>query len=201
MIIAKLLSYISGKLDRWLLHLPRRFQFIVNSVETQTFPEISGWPIIVNRGVFRVGSNVTIVSKMKSNPVGGRTKSCFFVSPTGVLSIGNNVAISNSVFFVTNRIEIEDDVFIGGGVQLYDSDFHSLDYTNRMKRPDPDVKSAPIKICHGAFIGTSAIIMKGVVVGSKSVIAAGAIVTKSIPPNEIWGGNPAKYLRKVNLNE
>jgi acetyltransferase-like isoleucine patch superfamily enzyme len=41
------------------------------------------------------------------------------------------------------------------------------------------------------------LILKGVTVGKYSIVAAGSIVTKSIPPNEIWGGNPAKFIRRI----
>ena len=48
------------------------------------------------------------------------------------------------------------------------------------------------------FIGTSCIIGKGVTIGENSVIAAGSVVVKNVPSNEIWGGNPAKFIRKIN---
>jgi acetyltransferase-like isoleucine patch superfamily enzyme len=54
-----------------------------------------------------------------------------------------------------------------------------------------------VRIEDGAFIGTNAIILKGVTVGAESVIAAGAVVAKSIPPGEIWGGNPARFIKKL----
>jgi len=59
------------------------------------------------------------------------------------------------------------------------------------------VKSAPIVIEDGAFVGGSSLIMKGVTIGRHSIVAAGSVVTKDIPPNEIWGGNPAKFIRKL----
>ncbi len=40
-------------------------------------------------------------------------------------------------------------------------------------------------------------ILKGVTVGEESIVAAGAVVVKSIPPGDIWGGNPAKFIRKL----
>lgn len=86
---------------------------------------------------------------------------------------------------------------IGGNCKIYDTDFHSIDYTNRMKKPDPTVKCEPVHIKQGAFIGACAVILKGVTIGEKSVVGAGSVVTKSIPDGEIWAGNPAKFIRKI----
>lgn len=94
-------------------------------------------------------------------------------------------------------IEIEDNVYIGSGVKIWDTDFHSLQYTNRLKLPDTGVKHAPIKIKEGAFIGACTIVLKGVTIGKYSVIGAGSVVAKSIPDNEIWAGNPAQFIKKI----
>jgi len=48
------------------------------------------------------------------------------------------------------------------------------------------------------FIGGSSIILKGVFIGEKSIVAAGSVVIKSIPDGEIWGGNPAKFIKKLS---
>ena len=47
------------------------------------------------------------------------------------------------------------------------------------------------------FIGTNAIILKGVSIGERSIVASGSIVTKSIPVDQVWGGNPAKFIRNL----
>jgi len=52
-------------------------------------------------------------------------------------------------------------------------------------------------IQEGAFVGASSIILKGVTIGKHSIVAAGSVVSKSIPAGEIWGGNPAKFIRKT----
>lgn len=56
-------------------------------------------------------------------------------------------------------------------------------------------KSKPIIIEDDCWIGRRAIIMPGVVIGAHSVIAAGAVVTKSVPPFSVWGGVPAEHLK------
>lgn len=56
----------------------------------------------------------------------------------------------------------------------------------------------PINIGHHCWIGTGAIILQGVTIGDGAVVAAGAVVTKDIPSFEVWGGIPARYIRKRN---
>ena len=60
-------------------------------------------------------------------------------------------------------------------------------------------KCRPVVIEHDAFIGAGSIILSGVTIGANSVVAAGSVVSRSIPANEIWGGNPARFIKKVEL--
>lgn len=57
--------------------------------------------------------------------------------------------------------------------------------------------TSPVVIKDGVFIGAHCIILKGVTIGEKSIIGAGSVVTKSIPDGEIWAGNPAKFIRRI----
>ena len=52
----------------------------------------------------------------------------------------------------------------------------------------------PIEIADNVWIGANAVILRGVTIGQGAVVAAGAVVTKKIPPNEIWGGLPARKI-------
>jgi acetyltransferase-like isoleucine patch superfamily enzyme len=115
--------------------------------------------------------------------------------------LGNDVGVSNSVFYAWKSIILEDEVMIGGGCQIYDTDFHSILYEDRILKGDKKVKTAPVLIKKGAFIGASSIILKGVTIGERSVVAAGSVVTKSIPSDEVWGGNPARFIRKLTDDE
>lgn len=148
------------------------------------------------KGNFIFGENVKIVSNIWSNPVGLSSRTCLCVNKGATLLISNNVGISNSLIFATKNIIIEDNVLIGGGCQIIDSDFHSIYYDLRASNNE-EIISQGIVIKKGAFIGTSSIILKGVSIGEQSVVAAGSVVSKSIPDFEIWGGNPAKFIRKV----
>lgn len=62
---------------------------------------------------------------------------------------------------------------------------------------DLGVKHATVVIKDGAFIGAHTIVLKGVTIGERSIVGAGSVVSRSIPDYEIWAGNPAKFIKKV----
>lgn len=82
-------------------------------------------------------------------------------------------------------------------MKIYDTDFHSILPEKRLNG-NVDVPTSPIIIGKRVFIGGHSIILKGVTIGDDSVIGAGSVVTKNIPSGEVWAGNPAKFLKKVN---
>ena len=149
------------------------------------------------------GKNFVMNNGMYYNMI-GRQQPCFFIVPYGgLLKIGDNVGISSTAFVCWNTIEIGNNVKIGGGSVIYDTDFHSLDYKERMKYPENRnlAKTAPVIIKDNVFIGTNCTILKGVTIGENAIIGACSVVTKTIPSNEIWAGNPAKFIRKIKSNE
>lgn len=84
---------------------------------------------------------------------------------------------------------------IGPNTIIVDSDFHSIwPPENRCNTMGYENDKA-VTIGKNVWIGMNCIILKGVTVGENSVIAAGSIVTKDIPPNVLVGGNPAKIIR------
>jgi len=112
------------------------------------------------------------------------------------LSIGNNVGISNSSIFCSKGITIEDDVMIGVNCIIMDTDHHSIYYCDRMNG-NIGVKSEKIIIKKGAWICGNCIILKGVTIGEKAVLGAGSVLTHSIPDGELWAGNPARFIKKI----
>ena len=159
--------------------------------------------IAKQRGCGKVtfGKNVTINSSWKANPSGGgQTHTLLSVGNGGSIIIGNNCGISNSTIVCQCSIVLEDNVNIGVNSVIYDTDMHSVEYEYRMKRPDKHIKAKSVIIKEGAWIGGHSIILKGVTIGRHSVVAAGSVVTKNIPDNELWGGNPAVKIRDIGRN-
>ena len=119
------------------------------------------------------------------------------VGPKGVISIGNRVGMSNTTIVCEESVHIGDDVLIGGGVQLFDTNFHSTDADVRASGREirADVRTAPLRIGSRVFIGANAIVCKGVTIGDEAVIAAGSVVVCDVPAGETWGGNPARRIK------
>lgn len=157
--------------------------------------KVSGIVFFKGRGQIIIGNKTTLSSGRFSNPLGGETKLSLIASKGTCLKIGNNCGISNSVILCTNSIIIEDNVLIGNGCKIYDTDFHPIHPIDRIQNKKPISK--PVYIKKGAFIGAHSIILKGVTIGENAVIGAGSVVTKNVPDNEIWAGNPAKFIRKI----
>ena len=133
------------------------------------------------------------------NPIGYDVQCCFVVGNNATIKIGDNVGISQTALIAIADIIISDNVKIGGGTKLYTSDFHSLDWKVRKTIADREQrKSAPIIIGQDVFIGAGCIILKGITIGERSIIGAGSVVTKSIPADEVWAGNPARFIKKLN---
>lgn len=111
------------------------------------------------------------------------------------ISIGNNVAISNSFSIECySKVVIEDNVLIGDSCSIMDNDGHDLEVAARnMGIP----KFKEVRIGKNVFLGSNVIILKGVTIGENSVIGSGSVVTKSIPENVIAAGNPAKVIRNL----
>ncbi len=168
-------------------------------VEYQEYPKISGKLFITGRGKLKLGKNIRLNSGITSNPIGGDSRIVISVAENAVLEIGDNCGISNSAIICNEKIILGNNIYLGGGVKIYDSDFHSLNVSERTgsKKSDIPVK-APVFIENGCFIGAHSIILKGVTIGEGSIIGAGSVVAKSIPSGEIWGGNPAKFIKKLD---
>lgn len=113
--------------------------------------------------------------------------------PEPKLIVGNDVAIGrNAIIACKKLIKIGDYVRIGPFVQIIDHD-HSFKKNKLIM--NQEAKCAEIIIGEDVWIGTHAVILKGVNIGNGAVVAAGAVVTKNVPENAIIGGVPAKIIK------
>lgn len=152
----------------------------------------------INRhaGQVSIGNHVTF------NSYGDQSwnSKCKLIVLSGAsLSIGEGSGMNGVMIYCSREIRIGRNVKIGGGTRISDSNHHSLDYKVRRTKEDSKcAKSIPIVIGDDAFIGANCYIGKGVKIGDRSIVAAGSVVEKSIPADEVWGGNPARCIKKLN---
>jgi len=191
---------------RWLTNLLRGYQektyslWVVYSgkIDCEDIPAIKGRVHLVNAGVCKIGRNFLVRSGFAHNPTGLYGSEFVLIVEAGAqITIGNNVGISNSTIYCRKSITIGDRVLIGTDCKIYDTDFHSVHHADRSARPERLGKCASVYIGNDVFIGTGTIILKGVTVGDRSVIGAGSVVTSSVPPDEVWAGNPARKIRQL----
>ncbi|QHT65472.1 acyltransferase [Rhodocytophaga rosea] len=201
--INKTYKFLYFKLAGFISWIITWIKFKLNGVYFSPEFISGGVPIIKVEltGRFTIGKKFKINNGKYHNMIGRQQPCYFLVGKNGVLKIGNNVGISSSAIVCHHKVEISDDVKIGGNVVIYDTDFHSLNYMERNATPEiyDNIKTAPVIIKEGAFIitGAHSIILKGVSIGKNSIVGAGSVVTKSIPDNQVWAGNPARFIKSI----
>lgn len=174
--------------------------FYLNGVNVKSF-STNGLPYIhiSLNAKCTIGKNFKMNNGSKYSDSGINGKCRIEVRDTAILIIGDHVGMSDVTITCHNHIIIGNNVILGVGVQLRDTDNHSLNPYDRLNGLDwKNKKTAPIEIKDNVFIGAYCFILKGVTIGENSIIGAGSIVTKNIPANQIWAGNPAKFVRFIN---
>lgn len=193
--IWKKIYYIGRKIKSSIIN---RVVFFIYNVDYGKNIRINGMISIYGRGKIILKDNIIINSHIEFNPIGGQSGVILNTYKSGNIYIDSNVGMSNVSICSMKSIKIEKNVMIGGNVKIYDTDFHSLNKKYRLSNPDPDIVSKSVLIKEGAFIGGHSIILKGVTIGKNSIIGAGSVVTKDVPDNQIWAGNPIRFIRNID---
>ena len=196
-LLSKVLAKIKNAIKFPIWYVFNYLKFKIELVSYDKFPIVSGFILLVNRGEINLGKDIVITSNNYTNPVGNGNRTAIYCSSTGKITIEDYVSMSNVTIFSQEEIIIEKNEMLGGGVQILDSDFHPLQMEGRMLHDITKIISKPILLKQGCFIGANSIILKGVTIGQNAVIGAGSVVSKNIPDNEIWGGNPAQFIKEI----
>lgn len=147
-----------------------------------------------------IGKHFTIASGDNINPLSSNRYTSICVDRHAILEIGNYCGISSSTIWATQHIRIGNYVNIGANCHIIDGDMHSIDWKSRAQESLGNAGSynkCPITIEDHVWIGANSMILKGVTIGSKTIIAMGSVVTKDIPANCIAGGNPCKVIKYI----
>lgn len=190
------IRYFIGKARNWAERVSTINALHIHEVQYGNNLRINGKVLIFGSNI-TIGSDVILNSGMRFNPIGGQDTTTLCTYTKGRIAIGNHVSLSNSSICAFEEVVIEDYVMIGGGCRIYDTDFHSVVFEKRIAYEDTDIRTHPVHIKRGAFIGAHAMILKGVTVGERAVIGAGSVVTQTVPAGEIWAGNPARFIKKL----
>lgn len=197
----RLVRFISVKIQIICSQYYGVFLFKINHIHFGKGIIFTGLPFLSIQGKVKIGDNFKINSRLDANPIGRNYKSIIIVRKNAELIIGNDTGMSGTTIVCQKKITIGNNVKFGGNVCIYDTDFHALD-PNLRKNSHTDFENKAKKevmIQDNVFIGAHSTILKGVTIGENSIIGACSVVTKDIPENEIWAGNPAKFIRKVDL--
>ncbi len=125
--------------------------------------------------------------------VGDDTKIGSFVEIQKNVVVGARCKIS-SHSFLCEGVTLEDEVFVGHGV-IFTNDPYPRATTAGQLQTDVDWKVIPTRVRHGASIGSGAVILCGVTIGSRALVGAGAVVTHDVPDGAIVAGVPARVRR------
>lgn len=129
--------------------------------------------------------------------IDANTKVGAFVEIQRNATIGKNCKISSHTF-VCEGVHIGDGVFVGHNVTFTNDKYPRAVNPDGSLQTENDWKVMETFVEDGASIGSGTTVMCGVTIGARAMIGAGSVVTKSIPPGELWAGNPARYLRKAD---
>lgn len=177
--------------------------FWANGVAVGKNMRVMGKVYLNIMGKVTIGDNFLLTSGCGINPISSNQRAAFYVEPSAAVVIGDNVGMSGTRMWIAKGLTIGNNVCIGAGVLLIDTDCHQMDF--RMRRLEAEkqftatelsssIMSAPIVIEDDVWIGAHAIILKGVTIGARSVIGAGSVVTKSVPADSVVAGNPARII-------
>ena len=176
-----------------------RKKFYFNNISYGSLTSI-GIPILkISLGAKVIcGDNLYIRSCGKYTDTAENRRCKFIVGKDAFLRIGSNVGITASTIVCKKSVVIGDNVLIGGGCFIFDTNFHPIQSKERINPlTSNNGEKKPVIISNNVFLGSSCIICKGVTIGENAVIAAGSVVVKDVPANEVWGGNPARFIKKT----
>lgn len=146
----------------------------------------------------KLGENVKLSKfiNLYGCAIGDNTKIGAFVEIQKNATVGKNCKISSHTF-ICEGVTIEDDVFVGHNVAFINDSYPRATSAEGTLQTEADWKVEPTLVKRGASIGSGCTILANVTIGEHSIVGAGSVVTRDVPPHAIVAGNPAKVFRRI----
>jgi acetyltransferase-like isoleucine patch superfamily enzyme len=163
--------------------------------------ELYGWVLLRGpAGSISVGSDVQLISSSwrctsssLMNPVRLRT-----FSPQARIILEDGCGLNGtSITARSKTVRIGRNAMFGPDCMIVDSDFHDPWPPHKRKTNPGFERDADVRIGENVWIGARTIILKGVTIGDNAMIAAGSVVTRSVPANAMAAGNPARVVKML----
>lgn len=202
-IIVRKLFRIFPRIKKYIYRLWNQLYFWAWGVEIGKRMKVYNKIYLLGKGKIKIGDDFLFTSGDSINPICRNIRGTLYtMTPISRIEIGNRVGMSSTCIWAKESITIGNDVNIGGDCLILDNDVHPHDYLNRRcicKKiiNEEKIPTAPVIIDDDVWIGARCLILKGVHIGARSIIAAGSVVTNDIPADVIAGGNPCRVIRQI----
>ncbi len=201
----RFISFYVHHIWAFLFTKPKRLfdylYLVYYGVETKYgYVKLDGLPIIRKAEGSKIvlGKGCTLVSNSKYNIAGVNHPVILATLASGAIIKIGAVGVSGAAICAAKKIIIDDYSGVGANSNLYDSDFHAIDaVVRRNQKSINEALSKEIIIGKDVWIASNVTILKGVEIGDEAIIAAGAIVTRSVPARTVFAGNPARKIKDL----
>ena len=146
----------------------------------------------------KLGKNTRVFSfvNLYGCEIGDDVKIGAFVEIQKGVKIGNRCKISSHAF-ICEGVTLEDEVFVGHGVNFTNDRFPRAANNSGQLQTEADWTCIPTLVKRGASIGSGSTLLCGITVGENALIGAGSVVTKNVPPHSVVAGNPARVIKSL----
>lgn len=175
----------------------RKYCEVRGRVKTDGYSTIQKW---CTNSKMIIEDGCVLINKPENN-LAGVIHECRFVlqQENALIHIGECCGLSGVTMMCAKKIVLGKNVALGANVTIYDNDMHAINPYLRKYDNDNNICAQEVIIEDNVWIGAHTIILKGVHIGKGAVIGAGSVVTKDVPPLTIYAGNPAKYIKDVEI--
>lgn len=158
--------------------------YLIKCDKVGGFVSVNGRPLIRNEGFIEFDNEVRVWSNINRAKI--------FVEKGASLKVGKNSRINGVHISVSNKVVIGQNVRMAPYTIIMDSDYHDVnDHFSEGAR-------SPVIIKDNVWLALRSVVLKGVTIGEGAVVAAGALVTKDVPPYTVVAGVPAKVIKKLD---